>query len=286
MKIGILYSRLRKDENLIIQELEKRNHQVINIDDKEIFFALEKVDKKSFGVDLVLERCVSHSRAAYSLKILNEHDIPTINSYYTADICGSKFLVTEALLSQHIPTPPVSIAFNRTQALKAIERMGYPVVLKPAIGSWGTLLAKINDLDAAQAILAHKKVLGSFHHAIYYIQKYIPKPNRDIRVFVVGNQVIAAIYRKAEFWITHLDHGATIEPCSLTDELKKIALKSAQAVQGEIVAVDIAEDLQGKLWVLEVDYTVEYTKYAPVVDENVMTKAIVDYIEKKAKSIK
>ena len=173
MNVGILYSRLRKEENLIIHELEKRGHTVILLNDKEIFFALEKINKKTFNVDLVLERCVSHARASYSLRILNENDIVTINSAEAAEICGSKFLVTEALLQANLPTPPVSIAFNRTQALKAIETMGYPVVMKPAIGSWGTLLAKINDLDAAQAVLAHKKVLGSFHHAIYYIQKYI-----------------------------------------------------------------------------------------------------------------
>ena len=283
MKVGILYSRLRKDENLIIQELEKRGHKINLIDDKEIIFNLEGIDKNKFDVDIILERCISHSRAAYSLKILNESAVPTINTAETTEICGSKFLVTEAFLSNNVPHPPVSIAFNRTQALKAIETIGYPVVMKPAIGSWGTLLAKINDLDAAQAILAHKKVLGSFHHAIYYIQKYINKPGRDIRVFVVGNKVVDAIYRKADFWITHLDHGAKIEHCPITPEIEKIALDATRAVAGDIVAVDIVEDRQKQLLVLEVDYTVEFTQYSPIIDEHKMTSVIVDYIEQKVK---
>lgn len=281
MNIGILYSRLRKDENLIIQELEKRGHTAVLLDDKEIYFDLAKLNKKIAPLDLVLERCISHSRAAYSLRILEENNVRTVNSADTAELCGSKFLVTEALLAAGISTPHVAIAFNRTQALKAIESMGYPVVLKPAIGSWGTLLAKINDVDAAQAVLAHKKVLGSFHHAIYYIQQYIHKPGRDIRALVIGNRVVNAIYRQADFWITHLDHGAEIKKCSLTPEIKKLAVAAAQAVDGEIVAVDMVEDMTGKLYVLEVDYTVEYSKYAPVVDEQKITSALVDYLEQK-----
>ncbi|MEI6222819.1 MAG: RimK family alpha-L-glutamate ligase [bacterium] len=283
MRIGILHSRLRKDENLIIEELEKRGHTAVLFDDRELVFSLDEINKKTFDVDVMLERCMSHSRAYYSLQMLNDFAIPTVNSATTAELCGSKFLVSETLQAAGVPTPPVFVAFNRTQALKAVQTMGFPVVMKPAIGSWGTLLAKVNDIDAAQAVLAHKRVLGNYLHGVYYIQKYIQKPGRDIRVIVIDNKAIAAVYRNADFWITHLDHGATLEACPITPEIEKISVEAAKAVGGEIVAVDLAEDMQKKLWVLEVDYTVEFSPFAEVIDEGLIVREMVDYLEKKVK---
>lgn len=284
MNIGILYSTIRKDEKYLLQALTQRGHNVEQYKDRELILSLEHDAQKQFAVDVVIERCISHSRAIHCLTYLNAYGIATINTASTAQLCGSKFLVSEALMRVGVPTPPVALAFTRSQALKAIDTFGYPVVLKPGIGSWGTLLAKVNDLDAAQALLAHKKVLGSFHHAVYYIQKYIHKPGRDIRVFVVGDTVVSAIYRKADFWITHLDHGAQIKPCPLTEEIKTIALAAAEAVGGGVVAVDLAEDTQGQLWVLEVDYTVELAKYEDVFDIHPIVNEIINYAEKASRS--
>ena len=87
-----------------------------------------------------------------------------------------------------MPQPHNVVAFTPEAALEAIERFGYPVVLKPVVGSWGRLLAKINDRDAAEAILEHKATLGSVQHSVFYIQEYIQKPGRDIRAIVVGDR--------------------------------------------------------------------------------------------------
>ena len=78
------------------------------------------------------------------------------------------------------------------------------MVLKPPVGSWGRLLAKINDREAAEAVLEHKEILGSYHHSIFYIQEYVPKPGGDIRAFVVGDRVIGASYRASKHWITNV----------------------------------------------------------------------------------
>jgi [lysine-biosynthesis-protein LysW]--L-2-aminoadipate ligase len=99
------------------------------------------------------------------------------------------------------------IAFTPESALEAIETLGYPVVLKPAVGSWGRLLAKISDRDAAEALLEHKETLGSYQHAIFYVQEYVDKPSRDIRSFVVGDETICAIYRESSHWITNTARG-------------------------------------------------------------------------------
>ena len=141
--------------------------------------------------------------------------------------------------------------------MQAIEELGYPVVLKPAVGSWGRLLSKINDRDAAETVLEHKTVLGSYHHSIFYIQQYIEKKGRDIRSFVVGGDCIAAIYRTSDHWITNTARGATASKCEVTDEVAQISIAAAEAVGGGIVAVDLFESDDGLL-VNEVNYTMEF----------------------------
>jgi len=270
MKLGILYERIRKDEKLIIDSAKNHGIDVVLINDTDLIFKLEKNEIK---VDLVLERCIDHARALYSMKILNESGIRTINSSATAEICGSKFLVTEALIKNKIPTPKVCVAFNRGTAIKAVEKIGLPCVFKPAIGSWGLLCAKANDMEAAEAIIDHKAKLGSYHHSVFYVQDYIKKPNRDIRVFVIGDEVVDAIYRTGSHWITHVEHGAKITKCRITREIKELALRAAKAVKGDIVAVDMLESNYG-LMVLEVDYTIEFSQYFPVLDKKIVDKII------------
>jgi [lysine-biosynthesis-protein LysW]--L-2-aminoadipate ligase len=149
------------------------------------------------------------------------------------------------------------MAFTPESALRAIETLGYPVVLKPAIGSWGRLLAKISDRDAAEALLEHKETLGSYQHAIFYIQEYVDKPARDIRSFVVGDETIGAIYRESDHWITNTARGGRARNCPITPELDQLSLAAARAVGGGVLAIDILEHADGLL-VSEVNYTMEF----------------------------
>ena len=163
-----------------------------------------------------------------------------------------------------VPQPNVKIAFTPESALQAIEEMGYPVVLKPIVGSWGRLLSKINDRDAAEAILEHKDTLGSFQHSVFYIQEYINKPGRDIRAMVVGDQTICAIYRTSSHWITNTARGGQGEVCPVTPELHEICQAAARAVGGGVLAVDVLEDSNHGLLVNEVNHTMEFHTLAPV----------------------
>ena len=147
----------------------------------------------SYEFDVLLERDVSHSRTIYALNLFQNSGIKTVNSYEVALVCGDKVATTKALEDAGIPSPEVRVAFTRETALQAIEEIGYPVVLKPVVGSWGRLLAKINDRDAAEALLEHKEHLGSYYHSVFYLQKFIEKPGRDIRAFVVGGETICAL---------------------------------------------------------------------------------------------
>ncbi|MCX7798442.1 MAG: lysine biosynthesis protein LysX [Melioribacter sp.] len=274
MKIGLLHSLIRKDEKLLIEEFNNvKGVELVMIDDREITFNL---GKDHFDLDVVVERCINHSRALHSLRLFEAAGIKCVNTYNVATICGDKLLTSVALAEHNVPQPEVRVAFTEESALKAIEEMGYPVVLKPAVGSWGRLLSKVNDRDAAEAILEHKTILGSYHHSIFYIQKYIEKRGRDIRSFVVGDECIAAIYRNSSHWITNTARGGIASNCPVTDELRDISLRAAKAVGGGIVAIDIFETENG-LMVNEVNYTMEYKNSIHTTGVNIPRK-MVEYI--------
>lgn len=257
MRIGILYSRIRAEEKLIVQAIETRGLDYEMIDVRQVSFDL---DRQGWWTqfDVILERCVSHSRALAALQILAMWGIPCVNDAQVAQVCGSKLETSLALAVAGVPTPPVQIAFTPEAALTAIEEMGYPVVLKPAVGSWGRLLAKVNDREAAEAILEHKSTLGSYQHSIFYIQQYIDKPGSDIRTFVVGDETICGITRHSAHWITNTARGGQAENCLITPEIDRLSVAAARAVGGGVVAIDLLETPSGELLVNEVNYTMEF----------------------------
>jgi len=274
MKIGLLHSLIRKDEKFLIDEFNAmKGIELVMIDDRDIKF---NIGKDKFDFDVVVERCINHSRALHGLKLFESAGVKCVNNYSVATICGDKLLTSCALADKNVPQPEVRVAFTEESALKAIEEMGYPVVLKPAVGSWGRLLSKVNDRDAAEAILEHKTVLGSYHHSIFYIQKYVEKKGKDIRSFVVGDKCIAAIYRSSQHWITNTARGGIATNCPVTDELNDISVRAAQAVGGGIVAIDVFEMAQG-LMVNEVNYTMEYKNSITTTGVNI-PKKMVEYI--------
>jgi [lysine-biosynthesis-protein LysW]---L-2-aminoadipate ligase len=257
MKIGMLYSRVRVEEKLLFDALDRRGIVYDRIDDREVEFDLQNPGHWR-DYDVILERCINHSRALYALKILNDWGIPSVNTAYVADVCGNKLVTSSLLVRAGVPTTRIKIAFTPESAIRAIEEFGYPVVLKPAVGSWGRLLSKINDREAAEAVLEHKEVLGSYHHSIFYIQEYIRKPGRDIRAFVIGDETVAAIYRGSEHWITNTARGGQASNCPVTPELDKLCVAASRAVGGGITGVDVMEDPARGYLVNEVNYTIEF----------------------------
>jgi len=278
--VGVLLSRVRVEEKLLLEALEARHVPTKVIDDREIVFALEK--KPELGVDVVLERCIQHSRALYALWVLGVHGIPTVNTFEVADVCGNKLLTTMRLIRDGIPSPRTRLAFTPESALAAVEELGYPAVLKPIVGSWGRLISKVNDREAAESIVEHKDVLGTYIHSIYYVQEYVPKPGRDIRAFVVGDETIAAIYRYSDHWITNTARGGKATKCVVTPELNDLCVRAARAVGGGVVAIDILEGPEGPL-VNEVNYTMEFRNSIDTTGVNIPDR-VVDYVLTVAKN--
>ncbi len=255
LTVGVLMSRVRVEEKLLLAELDRRGARVLRFDDRE--FTLDLTAPIMTECDVVLERCINHLRALYTLKVLNDWGVPTVNTYDVANTCGDKILTSAALVRHGVPTPRTVVAYTPESAIAAMEEMGYPVVLKPAVGSWGRLLSRVNDRDAAEAILEHKVTLGSFHHGAFYVQEYIAKPGRDIRSFVVGDETICAIYRDSPHWITNTARGGRASNCPVTPEIDGVSRAAAAAVGGGVVAVDLFEGPDGLL-VNEVNYTMEF----------------------------
>jgi [lysine-biosynthesis-protein LysW]--L-2-aminoadipate ligase len=209
--------------------------------------------------------------------LFNSWGIKTVNTEQVAAVCGNKFSTTNALVRDGVPTPRTFLAFTPSSALEAIEELGYPVVLKPAVGSWGRLISKVNDREAAETVLEHKSILGSYHHSIFYIQEYIDKPQRDLRTFVVGDETICGIYRTSEHWITNTARGGRASNCPITPEIDALSLAAARAVGGGVVAVDNLERRNGDLLVNEVNYTMEFRNSIDTTGVDIPDK-MVDYV--------
>jgi [lysine-biosynthesis-protein LysW]---L-2-aminoadipate ligase len=252
--IGILCGRIRIEEKALFEALRRRGIAFERLDeDRQQFVIGGDVP----GVSVVLDRSIHHGRSLYALSLLNAAGVPTVNSSHVAQICGDKILTSATLAAAGVPVPKTIVTFTREAALDAIEKMGYPVVLKPMVGSWGRLLAKINDRDAAEAVLEHKETLGNYQHGIFYIQEFVRKPERDIRAIVMGDQTIGAIYRTAEHWITNTARSGQASPCPVTPEIHELCQEAAAAVGGGFLAIDLLEHEDGLL-VNEINYTPEY----------------------------
>lgn len=277
--VGVLLSRVRVEEKLLLQELESRHVATKVIDDRTLVLPTEK--RPELGVDVVMERCIQHGTALYALAVLDGWAVPTVNTYETAEVCGNKLITTMRLVRDGVPSPKTRVAFTPEAALAACEELGYPVVMKPLIGSWGRLVSKVNDRESAEAIVEHKDVLGNYLHSIYYVQEYVAKPGRDIRAFVVGDETICAIYRYSSHWITNTARGGKAENCPVTPELNDLCVRAAKAVGGGVLAVDLLEK-DGELLVNEVNYTMEFRNSIDTTGVNIPAR-MVDYVLSVAK---
>ncbi|MBN1316023.1 MAG: lysine biosynthesis protein LysX [Anaerolineales bacterium] len=275
MKIGILCSRVRVEEKLLFQAMQKQGVEYDRIDPR---MNVPGLAGKSMGeFDAVLVRCISHTRAFYLTRLLELSGVKTVCSHQAIATCGDKLLTNAALEEAGLPAPHTRIAFTAEAALDSIEKMGYPVVLKPLTGSWGRLLARINDRDAAEAILEHKMTLGGHLHNVFYIQEYVYKPGRDIRSFVIGDETVAAIYRQSPHWITNTARGGEASNCPITDEIDTLSQSAARAVGGGVLAIDLFESPDGRLLVNEINHTPEFRNSIEPTGVDIPGK-IVDYV--------
>ncbi len=311
MKIGLLHALLRRDDKLLVKELENRTGiNVVPLDLRSLtgpgaaggaapvgrgrgrhaadipegVNGSEGMRPPREGLPpLVLVRSIEYWRGLAATRLLEAEGVRCINPASVTEACGDKMRTSQALDAHGVPQPHYRVALSEDRAVEAMEEMGFPVVLKPVIGSWGRLLARVNDRDAAEALLEHKTTLGSFHHSVFYIQEYVPKAeDYDIRAFTVGRECIAAIRRHSEHWITNTARGARTTNQPVTDEVATLAVESARAVGADLAAVDLMASDRGLL-VTEVNATAEFKNSIEVTGVDIPAR-MVDHVLKLARS--
>jgi [lysine-biosynthesis-protein LysW]--L-2-aminoadipate ligase len=272
VRFGVFYTIVRPEEKAILAAAERRGLATERLDDAVVTFPLERPDGLP---DVVVNRSVSHVRSVYATRAYAHYGVPTVNDPETVDLAGDKIRTSLRLQERGIPTPRTVVALSPDAAMHALEQVGYPAVLKPAVGSWGRLMAKVGSPDEAEQLIEHKAALGAPIHSIFYVQEFVPKPGRDLRAFVVGDRVLAAMWRSSPDWRTNAARGATAEAAPLTPELTGLALRAAEAVGGGVLAVDLMEAPSG-LVVHEVNPTPEFKTLQSTTDVDIAA-AIVDH---------
>lgn len=281
-KLRILFDRVRSEEKMLQEKASELGHDAKMIDAK--ITQVNTESKKSdfdFG-DVVLERCVSYFRGLHFTACLEFLDVPVINSFEVANNCGNK-MITSLLLKKHnVPTPKTYFTFSSEAALENLEKIGYPVVIKPVVGSWGRGVMPLKDRDTADAIIEVRELNDGPLDRIYYLQEMVNRPPRDIRVIVVGDQVVAAMYRTSSgSFKTNIAVGGEPVACEITKELEDVCMKAAKAVGGGILGVDVMEDKKRGLVVHEVNNTVEFKGLAKVAKKDI-PKEMIDFAIKSA----
>lgn len=276
-RIGMLFSHVREEEKLLLAAFAKRGIEPVRLHDRKLVLDLTAPGSPcGVELDIVLDRGMAHGRAAVAMQIFDALGIPTVNSSRASNLADDKVATTLALAAAGVPTLRTVVAFDIDSALAGLEQIGYPAVIKPVIGSWGRLLAKVNSPQAARTLLEHKRVLGHYQHGVFYIQEYVEKPGRDLRIFVVGDEIVAASYRAAEHWVTNVARGAVSLPCPITPEIADISFRAARAIGTEIAGIDLVETPNG-LQVIEVNTGAEFKGLMRTTEKDI-AGAIVDYV--------
>ncbi len=279
MKIAIIYDVIRWEEKDLVRAIRELGHEPILFHVTSFFL---DPNSKLPEVDVAINRCVSHSRAVASAIFYEEKGVPVVNSAYTLIVTGNKLYTTMKLIAHNIPTPRTLFAFTKETALKAAEKLGYPLVVKPIIGSWGRLIAKVSDKDSLESILEHREYMQNPQYKIYYLQEYVRKPGRDLRIFAIGDSVPLGIYRVSSYWKTNTALGGKAVCAKINNELEELTLKAAKAVGGGVLGVDIFEDPMRGYLVDEVNGVTEYRNTVRVCGKDV-SKMIVNYLVEVAK---
>ena len=283
-KICIVFDRIRTEEKMLEKEASDLGHNAVMLDAKTTQVNTDsKRNDFDFG-DVVLERCVSYFRGLHFTASLEFMDVPVLNKFQVANQCGNKMFMTLLLKKHNVPTPKTYFSFSSESASENIERVGYPLVIKPIIGSWGRGVMQLKDKDTADALFEIRDITDSPHDRIFYLQELIKRPPRDIRVITIGDEPIAAMYRKSSGGFkTNIALGADPELCEITKEIEDISTKASKAMGGGILGIDIMEDEKRGLVVHEVNNTVEFKGMSRVSRRNIpkeMIEFALNYVRK------
>lgn len=192
-----------------------------------------------------LEELVFRMDILYRLQRLG---LQIINPPEAIEHCVDKYDILAILEENGVPVPRTSVTENVDEALKAFDELGRDIVVKPIFGSRGIGATRVTDAEVAFTIFN----AITFYHGVMYLQEFVHHGFSDIRAFVVGDRVVAAMRRVAKSWKTNYSQGAHPEPITLDKTLEDMAVRSAKLIECKIAGVDILESPGGPL-VIEVN---------------------------------
>ena len=275
-KITVLYDTIRLEEKLLIEAAKKNN------------FDLEMVDCKKLSIDLnersiidnpVLQRCVSYYRNLHSTAALEGQGVQVVNCLNTGVFAGNKLFTHMLLQKAGVSTPNATVAFSKDSALESLKKNGFPKIIKPTVGSWGRMVSKINDMDGAEGIIDGREAMYPIHQ-VHFLEEFVERPPRDIRVIVIGDNVAAGIYRNSGDgnWKTNTHLGGSAEICEISNELEDICIKAKDAVYGDIVGIDLMESKDKGMVVHEINNTTEFRNVVKVTGVDI-PKLMLEYVK-------
>ncbi len=281
MKVSLIYDIIRWEERSIIKALNDKNVDVSLIDVKNMNLDL-KNNSYDFG-DISLQRSTGYYRNLHSTAYIEFTGNRIINDFNSTIITGNKMFTSLMLSKNNIRIPKTFVSFNKETFLKSFnDDFNSKAVTKPVTGSWGRMISLLNDYYAAMDVSEYKDYMYPLYQ-INYTQEFINDFDRDLRVFVVNDNVIAGIYRykPGNDWRTNTALGGRAEKLKITPEIEEIALKSAQAMGPGIYGIDLLESREG-YFVNEINGNTEFKNTVPVTGINI-PDYIADYVISEAK---
>jgi len=277
--ITALYDTIRLEEKLLIESAKKNDINLEMVDCKKLFVDLN--DKKNFDGP-VLQRCVSYYRNLHSTAAIEGQGTKVVNCLNTGIFAGNKLFTHMLLQKAGVPTPDATVAFSKDSALEALDKNGFPKIIKPTVGSWGRMVSKINDMDSAEGIIDGREAMYPIHQ-VHFLEEFVERPPRDIRVIVIGDNVAAGIYRNSGDgnWKTNTHLGGSAETCEITNEIEDICIKAKDAVYGDIVGIDLMESNEKGMVVHEINNTTEFRNVVRVTGVDI-PKLMLEYVKELA----
>jgi len=260
-KVGIAYEVLRWEEKALADVAKELNLDIdlLHIHSLQLLVGYNGLStSSSMDVDIVLQRAISHTTALNVTLALESMGLRVINTSNATAMAMNKLWTASILARAGIKIPRTAIAFSEESCYKSAQLLGYPIVVKPIDGSWGRLIAMARDDEELRAILEHRIYIPNPTMKVHMVQEYVKKPGRDIRIFVVGDETPAAIYRISNHWITNTARGGKAVAAKIDAELSELALKTARLIGIEVAGIDVFEDPERGYVVNEINAVPEF----------------------------
>lgn len=274
--VVLIASQLRAEERNILAALDQRGWLTQVLDPRKPW------PEEALGSGRgrpVINREIAQTRAAYAAGLLEDVGFRVVNSSAATWRCGDKWLTYQCLRREGVSTPRTTLALTPETLSSVTSSLGAKAVVKPLTGSWGRRVFKVENLETAQVISEYAAALSSPQARILCVQALVDKPDRDVRVVVVGGRALGAIYRSGA-WRTNVAQGALVTECPLTPPLAELAVRAAASVGADVAGVDLVEGPDGTLYVIEVNSRVEFVGFSAVHGDELIAHSICELISR------